>query len=261
MERLLLIGAALCLIGGFGYTLRALAGGRIRPGRFNFAVLTGAFSLLTGFLYLRGKAEGSCPLNSFFDILVFLSWSVLLIYLLVGVAYRLSLLGAFTAPFALVFILAALVLPIDVSVVRRSGVQASVEFHAALSIIAYGAFGLACVAGAMYLTQEHQLKSHRASQLLFNLPPISDLSTAIARLLGLGFFLLTIAFAAGFLSGHAVHSMKFAASAAIWFVYGVIVLMERARRLAPRRLATLAIAVFGAALVTLPAIQHLSARP
>ena len=35
------------------------------------------------------------------------------------------------------------------------------EMHAAVSMIAYGAFALACVAGVMYLVQERLLKQHR----------------------------------------------------------------------------------------------------
>ena len=36
-----------------------------------------------------------------FEVFVFLAWSVALVYMLVGSAYRLSLMGAFTAPLVL----------------------------------------------------------------------------------------------------------------------------------------------------------------
>jgi ABC-type uncharacterized transport system permease subunit len=32
------------------------------------------------------------------------------------------------------------------------------ELHASISLIAYGAFALACIAGVMYLVQERQIK-------------------------------------------------------------------------------------------------------
>jgi len=225
------------------------------------AAISAGFACLTGFLYVRGQAEGSCPLNSLFDVLVFLGWSLVLIYLIVGAAYRLSLMGAFTAPFAFLLILAALVAPINSAVVLRAPTSGWVEFHAALSLIAYGAFGLAGVAGLMYLLQERQLKGHKASQLLYNLPPITDLAVANRRLLWLGFSLLTISFAAGFLSGMPVNTLKFGTSAAIWVVYGLLIALGRAHTLAPRRLAELSIALFALALVTLPGIQYLSSRP
>jgi hypothetical protein len=55
--------------------------------------------------------------------------------------------------------------------------------------------------------------------------------------------------------------VKFAASAAIWVVYGVLLVLKRLHTLAPRRLAGLSIIVFALALLTLPGIQYLSSRP
>jgi ABC-type uncharacterized transport system permease subunit len=261
MDRLLLIAATLCFLTSFGYTLYALGAGRLRPGRLNFVAILTGFAFQSVFLYLRGKAEGSCPLNSLFDVLIFQSWSLVLIYLIVGPAYRLSLLGAFSAPIALMIMLVALIAPINQGLVPRAGINPWVETHAALSIIAYGAFGLSSVAGVMYLIQERQLKSQKASSLLYNLPPINDLAAAIGRLMGFGLVLLTISFAAGFISQMPVNTVKFWASAAIWVTYGAMVLMNRIHSLAPRRLAELSIAVFAVALVTLPGIQYLSSRP
>ena len=261
MDRLLLIAATLCFLTSFGYTLYALGARRLRPGRLNFVAILTGFAFQSAFLYLRGKAEGSCPLNSLFDVLIFQSWSLVLIYLIVGPAYRLSLLGAFSAPIALTIMLVALIAPINQGLVPRAGINPWVETHAALSIIAYGAFGLSSVAGVMYLIQERQLKSQKASSLLYNLPPINDLAAAIGRLMGFGLILLTISFAAGFISQMPVNSVKFWASAAIWVTYGAMVLMNRIHSLAPRRLAELSIAVFAVALITLPGIQYLSSRP
>jgi ABC-type uncharacterized transport system permease subunit len=181
--------------------------------------------------------------------------------MIVGPAYRLSLLGAFTAPVALMLMLVALIAPIDQGIVSRPGTNPWVETHAALSIIAYGAFGLSSVAGIMYLIQERQLKSKKATSLLYNLPPINDLAAAIGRLLGFGLLLLTISFAAGFISQMPVNTVKFWASAGIWGSYGAVVLLYRIHSLAPRRLAELSIVVFAVALITLPGIQYLSSRP
>ena len=55
----------------------------------------------------------------------FLSWSIALIYLLVGPAYRLSLMGAFTAPLISIIQVTALLAPIAAlgayALLRRSG--------------------------------------------------------------------------------------------------------------------------------------------
>lgn len=261
MDRLLLIAATLCFLASFAYTLHALGAGRFRPGRVNFVAILTGFLFLSAFLYLRGKAEGSCPLNSLFDVLIFQSWSLVLIYLAVGPAYRLSLLGAFTAPFAFLLIFVAFVAPISQEPVPRTVLNPWIEFHAALSIIAYGAFGLAAISGLMYLVQERQLKSHKASSLLYNLPPINDLAVANRRLIWLGFGLLTVGFASGFLSQMPVNTVKFWTSAMIWVVYAAVLILARFRPLGPRRLAGVSITLFLFALLTLPGIQYLSSRP
>ena len=259
LDRLLLIAAVLCFLTSFGYTLYALGAGQFRPGRVNFIVILAGFLCQSAFLFLRGKAEGSCPLNNLFDVLIFQSWSLVLIYLIVGPASRLSLLGAFTTPLAMLLMLAAMILPINQSPTPRLFGNGWIEGHAALSLIAYGALGLSCISGTMYLTQESQLKGHKASSLLYNLPPINDLAAAIGRLMVLGFVLLTISFAAGFLSGMPVNTLKFGTSAVIWALYGGLIAMNRT--LAPRRLAGGSIAVFAFAILSLPAIQYLSSRP
>jgi len=258
MEQITLYLATLCFMGSFAYTVIALVAGRVRPGWFNLAAILTGFALLSGFLYLRGQVEGSCPLNSLFDVLIFQSWALVLIYLAVGSTYRLSLLGAFTAPLAFLLLLLALVLPISRAPVPRVALNPWIEFHAALSIIAYGAFGLACVAGAMYLLQERQLKSHKASPLLYSLPPIHDLAAVTRRLIWLGFGLLTISFISGLLSQVPVNSLKFTASLVIWAAYGIILLVQRLLPLSPRRVAAWAIGIFAFALLSLPVIQHLS---
>ena len=105
------------------------------------------------------------------------------------------------------------------------------------------------------------MKSQKASSLLYNLPPINDLAAAIGRLMAFGLILLTISFAAGFLSQTPVNTVKFWTSVGIWLAYGAMVLMNRIHSLAPRRLAELSIVVFAVALITLPGIQYLSSRP
>lgn len=262
MERLLLIGAIGCFLASFGATLYGLGAGNFRPGKINLIAICAGFIFQTVFLYLRGRQEGSCPLHGLFEVFVFQSWAFVLIYLMIGPAYRLSLMGAFTSPLVLFLLLLALATysggPVSRPIVKLSP---WLELHASLSIVSYGAFGLACVAAVMYLLQEFQLKHHRASSLLYNLPPISDLAIANFRLLLMGFVILTISFFAGVMVRKPVNELKSGASLAIWAAYGCILILYRMRVIPPRRLAHLSVVVFICVLVTLPAIQHLSLRP
>jgi len=258
INSILLSGATFFLLLGFGYTLFALGGGRFRPGRVNFLATTGGFVLLTADLWRRGQVQGACPINSLFDVLVFMSWAILLIYLIIGPAYRLSLLGAFTSPLVFLLLLFAQSGLVGTTAQGRFQRDPWIELHASLSLIAYGAFALAAIAGVMYLVQNRQLKRRQAGTLFYNLPPLTDLGIANVRLLWLGFGLLTVGFAAGFISGLAVNSLKFWGSAAIWAAYGAILLLRRIHRLPTKRIAVASIVVFVVALLTLPALQYLS---
>ncbi|HVE15563.1 MAG TPA: cytochrome c biogenesis protein CcsA [Chthoniobacterales bacterium] len=258
MERYWLVAASFCFLLSFGHTLFALGSGTFRPARFNLAAMAGGFAFESVFLYQRGQIVQTCPITNLFEVLVFLSWSIVLIYLLVGPAYRLSLMGAFTSPLVLALLMLALFAPVDI-VTPRGTHNPWIEFHAALSIIAYGAFGLACIAGIMYLVQERQLKSGKVSELLLNLPPITDLGAINGRLLFTGFLLLTVAFVAGLAAGIAVAGIKAGVSFAIWTLYGTLLAMDRMRLLPTRRIAGGSIAIFIIALVTLPSVSHLAA--
>jgi len=67
------------------------------------------------------------------------------------------------------------------------------ELHAAISMVAYGAFALAGVAGVMYLAQERQLKTHHIRSIFYHMPPIRDLAVANGRLILTGFALAYLA--------------------------------------------------------------------
>lgn len=258
MEFYLLTGATLCLIAGFAHTLVRVRAGKLQPGRVNLASMIGAFALLSADLWLRGEAQRSCPLYSLFDVLLFMAWATALLYFLVGSAYRLSLLGAFTSPLVLLLLLLAQLAPLSRDPAPATMRDPWIEFHAALSLIAYGAFALAGIAGLMFLVQDRQLKKRKGGALLYNLPPITELAVANTRLIRLGLVILTVAFAAGFLSGMQVNTLKFWTSAVIWAAYGILVLLRQIHTLAPRKTAILSLAALAFILITLPAIQHLS---
>jgi len=258
MGAYLLIAATFILLLSSGYTLFAIGAGRFRPGRVNLAAMLVTFFLLSVDLWQRGQVQRGCPINSLFDVLIFVSWSIVLIYVLVGSAYRLSLLGTFTSVLVLAILLFAQLAPIDQTPGVRAMRDPWVEFHAALSLIAYGAFALAGVAGMMYLLQDRELKKQRGGALLYNLPPVTELAVANIRLLWLGFGLLTISFVAGLISGMPVNTVKFWTSVLIWAVYGAMLALRKTHNLAPRRAAVLSIAVFLFALLSLPTIQYLS---
>ena len=114
MDRSFLIASTLCYFAALLRTILSIRAGKLKLGRFNFFAILAGFILQTAFLSVRGHALGRCPLTNLFEVFIFLAWSVALIYLLVGPAYRLSLMGAFTAPVVMLIQTLALLAPIDV---------------------------------------------------------------------------------------------------------------------------------------------------
>ena len=251
MDRDLLIISTICFLAAVVRTGIALRAGVFRPGRFNFLAIGLGFIFQTAFLSIRGHALGRCPLTNLFEVFIFLAWSVALIYLLVGPTYRLSLMGAFTAPLVVLLQGFALIAPIDVRHSVKMPANPALEFHASVSLVAYGAFALACIAGVMYLVQERQLKTHHLHSIFYHLPPLTDLFAAITRLLWWGFILYTIGIVSGFFTGRPLPRVQVVAAVGVWLLYAAILQGRYFRRIGPKRVAALCIIGFSAALTLL----------
>jgi ABC-type uncharacterized transport system permease subunit len=260
MDRQLLVFATICYLAAVIRTIISFRARIFRRSRFVFLTIALGFVLQTVSLSLRGHALGSCPITNLFEVLVFLSWSIALIYLLIGTAYRLSLMGAFTAPLVVLLQLAALPLPIDIPRAFPIAPNSWLEFHASISIIAYGAFALACVAGAMYLVQERQLKTHQLRSIFYHLPPLPNLFSAMTRLLWFGFILYSAGLVSGFFVSEPLPWTKIALAIAIWILYGAILQGRYLRWMAPRRIATLCVVAFAVALSLLWSIEFVGHR-
>src|SRR5712692_1726659 len=251
MDRQLLIISTVCFLAAVVRTAVLLRAKNFHAGRFNFLAIGLGFIFQTAFLSIRGHALGRCPITNLFEVFIFIAWSVALIYMLVGPAYRLSLMGAFTAPLVFAIQTFALLAPIDIRHPVKLAANPWLEFHASISLVAYGTFALACIAGVMYLVQERQLKTHQLRSIFYHLPPLTDLFAAITRLLWWGFALYTLGLVSGFFVGHPLPRVQVVAAIGIWLLYAAILQGRHLRWLAPKRVAALCIIGFSAALVLL----------
>lgn len=251
MDRYLLIVSTAFFLAAVVRTGVALRADVFRPGRFNFLAIGLGFIFQTAFLSVRGHELGRCPLTNLFEVFIFLAWSVAAIYMLVGPAYRLSLMGAFSAPLVVVLQVFALVAPVDIRHPPKLPANPWLEFHASISLVAYGAFALAGIAAVMYLVQERQLKTHQLHSIFYHLPPMSELFAAITRLLWWGFALYTAGIVSGFFTGHPLPRIQVVAAIGVWLLYAIILEGRHLRWLAPKRVAALCIVGFGIALTLL----------
>ena len=253
--------ALMSYVMGFGYSVYSLVADKFLTPRMTFWAICAGFLFTNVFLFQRGHAIGRCPITNSFEVLVFMTWSMVLIYLVIGSGYRLSLMGAFTAPVASILLFFAVALSPGEPVAQKIAVNPWLEAHTSFSMVACGAFALACIAGAMFLVQEQQLKTRQPSSIFFRLPPITELSIANSRLLWLGFILFTVGIGTGFLIGGRINWIQAAWSILVWGVYGGIIIARIRHAVAAKWVAALSIIAFSLLLSTFWGIQFISDRP
>jgi len=165
--------------------------------RVNYLLLLGAAGLHTLAMVKRGFSLQRCPVNNLYEAMTFVSWTIVVSYLVFGAWSRLRFLGAFASPVLLAIGVFALFPELDHHGPRPEFTTGWQSLHAALILLAYGAFGLGSVAGVMYLTQEHNLKFHKLRAVFSLMPPIERLERVISRLMAAGFVLLTVGLVLG----------------------------------------------------------------
>jgi len=198
-----------------------------------YLLLLLGFGLHTTAMLLRGFSLNHCPVTNLYEATTFAMWTIVAVYLLLGLWSRLRFLGAFASPVLFALGVFALMPKLDATHSARPELSAAwVSFHAALMSLSYGAFGLSSVAAVMYLTQERNLKFHKLQAIFSLLPPIQRLEAVAGRLLVVGFVLLTLGLAAGVVDLAQVNDperyrgdTKIVWSVVVWLIYlGLIVM-------------------------------------
>ena len=226
--------------------------------RLNYFLLLAGFGLNVLAMVERGLSFSRCPVTNLYEAVVFISWAILLVYLLLGTWSRLRFLGAFASPVLFGMGVFGLMPALDNpnSALRPELANGWSSLHAALILLAYGAFGLSSIAGLMYLTQEHNLKFHKLQAVLSLLPPIERLERTVGRLLLAGFILFTAGLMVGALWVKKPEGVRFYQdakviwSAFLWLVYTGLLIMRWYFRQGGRRFAWGAVGTFAFVILT-----------
>ncbi len=164
----------------------------------NYCLLAAGVALHTLAMTKRGLTLHSCPVNNLYEATTFLLWTLGLASLIYSLLPRLKFLCAFTSPVLFTLGVFALMPALDPPHGPKPEFSGALRsLHAATILQAYGAFGLAAVAAAMFLAQQHDLKVHKLRALLSLLPSMQRLELVTTRLTLVGFALLTIGLAVG----------------------------------------------------------------
>ena len=145
----------------------------------------------------RWVMSGHTPVTSMHESLIFFSWVLVVICLVVMYRYRQRVIGAFVTPFALVLLLMASFLPRDI--IPLSPVLESywLPVHVSIAFLGNAFFALAFFVGVMYVIQQRYLKSRKLSGMFYVLPSLDLLDELNYRCIQLGFTLLTLAIITG----------------------------------------------------------------
>ncbi|MBC2608008.1 cytochrome C assembly family protein [Pelagicoccus albus] len=226
-------------------------------------LVTFGWILQTTGLYARGLQYGGCPLANQFELVQFMVWSAIAIYIFVGPAFRVSLLGVFTSGFACLFSILSLIFGHWDSPSREPifGDSPWIETHAALALFSYGVFGVLALTSAMYLLQSRSLKTKNVVGGLFPfLPSIVELVSINGRLAKMGFVILSVSLAIGYRyfiqNLDSVLTVKLASTIAVWLAYAVVLVLDWKLAITSKKFAWSCIFIFVAALLSLAAVDR-----
>jgi HemX protein len=255
---LLWLGALLYLAGFLTGLLALLRRSSATAPRawLNALLVAGWISQMAG-LYVRGLAAGGCPLGNTFELVQFVAWSAMVVYFFVGTAFRVSLLGLFTAGYAASLALVSLLIPPwDATRGQKIfGTNPWIELHAALAVFSYGVFGLLALTSLMQLLQNWSLKHKRLSGLFWFLPSVVQLDQINTRMLALGVLLLTISLSVGAAWWRqdiaSVDLPKLIVTVGVWAAYLIVLLLRWRTWLVSVRFAWVCLVMFILALLSL----------
>jgi HemX protein len=256
MDDRFLIGAgALFYLIGFLFALVNLCRSRRYEHWILYPLMATGFVIQTSGLYCRGLETGGCPLGNPFEILQFISWAIVFLYLFVGPALRLSILGFFSAALATGLAAISLAIPAWDTPSHNQFANPWIELHAASAIFSYGVFGLLALTSLMYLIQNYGLRNRRLRGLFSFLPSILELERVNRRLLLLGTCMLTFSMLLGSIywlpNLDTVNISKLLITVLLWAAYALLFVLHKYGKLLSVRFAYACIGLFVFALITI----------
>jgi cytochrome c-type biogenesis protein CcsB len=186
------------------------------------------FALHSVNIIFRYVAEGHIPITNPHEATSFFAWCIVLIFFMLQFRYKISLLSSFIMPIVFVLMLSSSMLPREMKPLSPVLHSYWLGIHTVLAFLGNAAFALAFGIGAMYLVQEHHVKSKRLGGLFERLPSLQTLDEINYRLITLGFPLLTLAIITGALWAESAWGSYWnwdpreTWSLVTWFIYAII---------------------------------------
>ncbi|MEI6305244.1 MAG: c-type cytochrome biogenesis protein CcsB [Deltaproteobacteria bacterium] len=199
---------------------------------------------------------GHAPLSNLYESVVFFSWTIVLIYLLLDIKYKYRVIGAFVMPFALLGMAwAQLGLNTGIEPLVPALQSNWLLYHVITCFLGYAAFAVACGISIMYLIKAKYDENGQTvgeGSIMGIFPPIKVLDDLNYRSIMIGFPLLTL----GIITGAAWANYAWGTywswdpketwSLIVWFVYAAFLHARITKGWVGKRAAWLSIVGFAA---------------
>lgn len=264
-DRSVIAIGSLIYLGAFVYGIATLMLRQAYPKSIMLTLLLSGFIFQSLGLNLRGIQVKSCPLGNLFEISQFIAWSLVLVYFIVGTAFRLRLLGLFTAGLVSLLALVSWLIPgWDLPYPASTGINPWIELHASLAVFSYAIFAIVALVSLMFLIQQHGLKKKQFKGLYQYLPSVQTLDLVAKRLMATGVVALSVALFFGFIfwaiSPERVPIAKLLPTIILWIGYSTVMILRIRKRLVTRRHAVASIALFVFAIISLWPVQSVRTK-
>ena len=213
-------------------------------------------------LNMRAQAVSGCPLGNIFEIIQFILWSLILLFILIRPIIKIKVLGIFTTLSTCIFSTLSLCVPLwdlDYEITTETS-HTIIELHASIAIFSYAIFMLLAIVSLMLLIQEFGLKKQIASGLYNQLPAIQILDKVATKLLWIGSFTLfsaiVLAIFYWFENPNSVPIYKLFISLIIALSYYIIGFLKSINKLSAQKQAIIVIAIFLFSLLSLGYISN-----
>lgn len=174
-------------------------------------------------------SQGSSLTQGFVTTLYLFAWFISLVYIASQFKFRASLLGAFAAPLAFILTLPNVIVPHGIIEQNPTLSNPWILIHIALILLGEALFTVAFISGVLYLFQENKIKSKHVGSFLHKFPSLTTLDKINHHCLIIGFPLVTIGIALGFLlakeilGSNWVWGHKETWSMVTWILYAVLI--------------------------------------
>jgi len=262
------VSMGIYLISSFGYlifaTFRSKILGTISTSVLTIGLLIHSGGLISRWVETHQTGYGYVPLSNMYESLVFFSWTIVLVYLILEFKYKQKIIGVFVTPFAFLAIaLTSLIPGVDSKITPLVPALQSnwLAVHVITCFFGYASFAVSFGISILYLIQDKRETQKEGSTRW--LPSTSILDEINYKSIVIGFPMLTL----GIITGAAWANYAWGSywswdpketwSLITWFVYAAFLHARFTRDWRGSKAAILSIIGFSAVLFTYFGVNYL----